>query len=40
MRNDFTNIISTRIFEMDDAAKKKNGVFESPRAEKIPVAIL
>jgi len=40
MRNVFTNKISTKIFAVDEIARNQNGVLESPRAEKIPVAIL
>ena len=36
----FTNKISTRIFAVEEKARKINGVLESPSAEKIPVAIL
>ena len=35
-----SNNVSTAIFESDEAARKKKGVFESPSAEKIPVAML
>ena len=35
-----TNKISTKILAVEENAKKTNGVFESPSAEKIPVAIL
>ncbi len=40
MENAFTNKISTATFAADDTARNRNGVPESPRAEKIPVAIL
>ena len=36
----FTNIMSTIILALEEAARKMKGVFESPNAEKIPVAIL
>ena len=35
-----TNKISTPIFETEEIARKINGVFESPRAVKIPVETL
>ena len=35
-----TNRISTAMLEVEDAARKRKGVLESPRAEKIPVATL
>ena len=35
-----TNRISMPIFAVDEHAKKMKGVFESPIAEKIPVATL
>ena len=38
--NVFTNSRSVRIFAVEEKARNKNGVLESPRAEKIPVAIL
>lgn len=38
--NALTKIISTKIFVTEDTARKIKGVFESPRAENIPVAIL
>ena len=40
MPNAVTNRISTAMFERDEAMRKKNGVLESPSAEKIPVATL
>ena len=40
MPNAVTKRISTAIFEIDDAARKMNGVRESPSAAKMPVAIL
>ena len=38
--NAVTNSMSIPILESDEQARKTNGVFESPSAEKIPVAIL
>ena len=38
--NAVTNSMSIPILESDEQARKINGVFESPSAEKIPVAIL
>ena len=38
--NAFTNIISASILALEEAARNKKGVFESPSAVKIPVAIL
>jgi hypothetical protein len=35
-----TNRISTRMFAVEENARKIKGVLESPSAEKIPVAIL
>ena len=37
--NAVTKRISTPMLETDEQARKMNGVFESPSAEKIPVAI-
>ena len=37
---DATKKIFTRIFDVDEIARKINGVLESPSAENIPVAIL
>ena len=36
----FTNRISAAILAVEDTARKRNGVRESPMAENIPVAIL
>ena len=38
--NAVTNSMSIPILESDEQTRKINGVFESPSAEKIPVAIL
>ena len=38
--NAVTKRMSTPMLESDEHARKINGVFESPRAEKIPVATL
>ena len=38
--NTVTNKISAPILAIEEQAKKINGVFESPKAEKIPVATL
>ena len=38
--NAATNRISTAMLAVDEAARKKNGVLESPSAEKIPVDTL
>jgi len=38
--NPATNRMSAKIFDTDEQARKINGVLESPRAEKIPVAML
>ena len=38
--NPATKSMSAAMFATDEQARKKKGVFESPRAEKIPEAIL
>ena len=38
--NTVTNTMSMPIFDREEQVRKKKGVFESPRAENIPVAIL
>ena len=40
MSNAVTNRMSTAMLDVDEQARKINGVFESPRAEKMPVATL
>ena len=35
-----TKTMSSPMLAVDDAARNQNGVFESPSAEKIPVAML
>ena len=40
MSNAVTNRISTAMLDVDEQARKINGVLESPSAEKIPVATL
>ena len=40
IRKAVTNRISTPMLESEEQARKMNGVFESPSAEKIPVATL
>ena len=40
MLNAVTNRISTAILDVDEQARKINGVLESPSAEKMPVATL
>ena len=40
MLNAVTNRISTAMLEVDEHARKINGVLESPSAEKMPVATL
>ena len=40
MEKPFTKRMSIRILAVEDRARKRKGVLESPRAEKMPVAIL
>lgn len=40
MEKYLTNKTSAKIFALEDAARKRKGVLESPSAEKIPVAML
>ena len=40
IRNVVTNRMSTKMLDSDEHARNQNGVFESPRAEKMPVATL